>query len=239
MLLRAGTSGFSYAEWRGSFYPEKLKAADMLRHYGERLPTVEINATFYRMPTAAVLAGWHAQVPAQFKFVLKAPRAITHRYQLKSAEDSLRYFFEAADALREKLGPILFQLPPHLRKDVPRLQDFLRLLPATVRAAFEFRHPTWFSDDVYATLFEHNAALCGGDVDESERSPPLVATGSWGFLRLRRSEYSDKDLQDWARKIARESWQEVYAFFKHETEGPALACRLNALAAKHARRRKK
>lgn len=229
MRARIGTSGFSYDEWCGNFYPEGTRAKDMLRYYGQRLASVEVNNTFYRMPKASVLAGWYEQVPPDFRFVLKASRRITHQHRLKDAGDSILYLVNVARALGDKLGPILFQLPPFLRKDVGLLQSFLAALPADTRAALEFRHPSWFSDDVYAALAAHNAALTGGEVDESDKSPPLVATADWGYLRLRKAEYSPRELSEWAVRIAEQPFNEVYAFFKHETEGPMLAQRLDAL----------
>lgn len=223
MRLFAGTSGFSYKEWKGIFYPRDLADAAMLGFYAERLPAVEINNTFYRMPRAEVLAGWAGKVPDGFRFVLKASRRITHQQRLKDADDSVAYLFKVAAALGPKLGPILFQLPPFLKKDVGLLTDFLAALPSGRLAAFEFRNASWFDDAVYDALRARNAALVGGDADKAEKSPPLVATADWGYLRLRAADYADADLARWAESIAAEPFGDVYAFFKHEQHGPALA----------------
>ena len=180
MKLHVGTSGYSYKEWVGSFYPPKLPANQMLRHYGGRFDTVEINNTFYRMPTASMLAKWAGEVPERFRFVLKAPKRITHERKLADVDDSVGFLLEAATALGEKRGPFLFQLPPFFGKDAPRLEDFLaRLGPAP--AALEFRHDTWYDDQVYEILRAHGAALCLADTEEAE--PPLVSTARWGYLR--------------------------------------------------------
>src|SRR5688572_2081731 len=160
MNLYVGTSGYSYKPWKGTFYPEDLPDKQMLRYYGERFRSVEINNTFYRMPKAAMLEAWAAEVPAEFKFVIKAPQQITHIKRLKDVGDSVSYLIEVAGALKERLGPLLFQLPPHLKKDAARLREFLALLPSDRRAAIEFRHPSWFDDEVFGLLRDHRAALC-------------------------------------------------------------------------------
>jgi uncharacterized protein YecE (DUF72 family) len=221
--ILAGTSGFSYNEWKGSFYPEDLPNAQMLRYYASRLPTVEINNTFYRMPKTSVLSGWAEQVPESFRFVLKAPQQITHRMRLKEAAEPTKYFFSVAESLGERLGPALVQLPPNLKKDLPRLETFLAAMPAGARAAFEFRHESWFVDEVYETLRSRGAALC---VAEDEiLATPLVATAGWGYLRLRRQDYVEADVSSWAEKVRGQSWSEAYVFFKHEEAGtgPRLA----------------
>ncbi|HEY3233914.1 MAG TPA: DUF72 domain-containing protein [Polyangiaceae bacterium] len=232
MLFRAGTSGFSYDEWKGGFYPVDLSSRRMLEYYSGRLPAVEINNTFYRMPKLSLLEGWSRQVIDDFRFVLKAPRRITHVLKLQNASGLVSDLFQVAASLKQKLGPVLFQLPPFLRKDLPLLSEFLSSLPEGARAAFEFRHPSWFDDDAYQVLAEHQAALCGGDVDDDAKSPPLVATATFGYLRLRRTDYSDSQIQSWAERIRAQPWTEGYAFFKHETAGPALAEKLNALLGK-------
>ena len=226
-----GTSGFSYAEWRGVFYPEKLPASGMLRYYAEHLPAVEINNTFYRMPKRSLLEDWAAQTPEAFRFVLKASRRITHQQKLKDAEDSVAYLASTAEGLGQKLGPFLFQLPPFFKKDLDLLRSFLAGLPRPVRAAFEFRNATWFGDDVYGALADAGAALCGGDVDEEKKSPPLVRTASWGYLRLRRSDYAPLEVERWARAISDQGFEQVFAFFKHEERGPEFAATLNRLLA--------
>jgi uncharacterized protein YecE (DUF72 family) len=224
MIVRVGTSGYSYKEWKGHFYPEKLAAKDMLRYYGERFPTVEINNTFYRMPSKSVLEAWAAEVPESFRFVLKASQRITHIGRLKDVGDSVSYLIETASVLGDRLGPFLFQLPPNLKKDLPRLREFLALLPPGTRAAVEFRHATWFDDEVYAALAERNAALCIADTGE-EGDAPVVATAGWGYLRLRRVAYDEDDLATWAARVRQQNWSEAFAFFKHEDEatGPRLA----------------
>jgi uncharacterized protein YecE (DUF72 family) len=225
--VRTGTSGFSYAEWKGSFYPEKLAAKDMLRFYAERFPTVEINNTFYRMPREELLQGWAEQVPEGFSFVLKAPQRITHIQRLNDAGESVTHFYRVAAALGPRLGPLLFQLPPNFRKDLPRLNAFLDALPDARRIAFEFRHASWFDDQVFAALRARGAALCVADTGE-EPVTPLVATTDWGYVRLRREAWSDAELAGWARRIAAQPWTDAFVFFKHEDEGtgPKLAARL-------------
>jgi uncharacterized protein YecE (DUF72 family) len=220
-----GTSGFSYPAWRGSFYPAKMPTAKMLAYYADRLATVEINNTFYRMPKADMLAAWAATTPATFRFAPKAPQLITHRQKLAGSVDSVAYLLKALSSFGEKLGPILFQLPPFLRKDVPRLVDFLALLPREIRAAFEFRHTSWFDDAVYEALRTHGAALCVADSEDL--ATPLVATTSWGYLRLRRTDYDEAALAEWAKKLTGMDppWAAAFVYFKHEDAGlgPKLA----------------
>ena len=216
--LWTGTSGFSYKEWKGSFYPEKLPANRMLEYYSQQLASVEINNTFYRLPRAEMLEKWASQVPDDFAFVLKASRRITHMKRLKDAGDPLDYLVTTAvGALGERLGPILFQLPPYLRKDVERLRDFLAIVPDTVRAAFEFRHESWFGDDVYQALADHGAALVTADTGEGEA--PVVETARFGYARLRRPGYGDAELAEWVVALRRSAWSDVFVFFKHEDEG--------------------
>lgn len=230
MVIRTGTSGFSYKEWKGAFYPEKIKNADMLEFYGSRLPTVEINNTFYRMPKASVLEGWSEKVPPDFRFILKASRRITHFKRLKNADEECRYFVDTANTLGSHLGALLFQLPPNFKKDIERLEDFLTVLPSQTRAAFEFRHESWFDDEVTDLLRAHNRALCLAETDD--RSPELVSTADWGYLRLRRPEYTKKALARWLDGIGRQQWKECFVFFKHEDEGsgPRLAEKLLTMA---------
>jgi len=220
-----GTSGYSYPAWRGSFYPEKLPPARMLAYYAERLATVEINNTFYRMPRREVLAAWATATPAGFCFAPKAPQQITHRQKLAGSAESVAHFFAVLGALGDKLGPVLFQLPPYLRKDLPRLVGFLAILPRELRAAFEFRHASWLDDAVYEALRAHGAALCVADADDA--STPLVATTSWGYLRLRRADYDETALTAWSTRLAgmAASWTAAYVYFKHEDagRGPKLA----------------
>jgi uncharacterized protein YecE (DUF72 family) len=223
--ILAGTSGYSYPAWKGSFYPEDIPSGEMLRHYATKLPAVEINNTFYRLPTPSLLAGWAEQVPESFRFALKASQKITHIRRLKGAVDETRFLLESAQKLGPRLGPILFGLPPNLKKDVPRLASFLELLPAGVRAAFEFRNVSWFDDEVYAALRAKNVALCVAEAEDL--TVPFVATADWGYLRLRRQDYDDAAVATWAGSVRAQAWTEAFVFFKHEDEGtgPKLAAR--------------
>jgi uncharacterized protein YecE (DUF72 family) len=226
MRVAVGTSGYSYKEWKGSFYPEDLPASEMLRFYASRLPAVEINNTFYRMPRSDVLAGWAEQVPDGFTFVLKASQRITHQKRLKDATEEVDYFFRVATTLGDRLGPVLFQLPPNLKKDLPRLEQFLALLPAGSRSAFEFRHASWFDGDVLAALRSQGASLCVAE--DEDLAAPLESTADWGYLRLRRPDYGEEELTRWAERIRAQPWREAFVFFKHEEAGagPKLAARL-------------
>jgi uncharacterized protein YecE (DUF72 family) len=231
MRVLPGTSGFSYKAWKGSFYPEDLPDSEMLRYYSSRLPAVEINNTFYRMPRAALLQSWAEQVPDGFAFALKATQQITHRKRLKDAQEAVSFFLQVATTLGDRLGPVLFQLPPNLKKDLPRLTDFLALLPPSCRAAFEFRHESWFDDEVFGALSSARAALCWEE--DEELATPNESTAGWGYLRLRRPDYSAADLAARAERIRGQPWSEAYVFFKHEEEGtgPRLAGELRALLA--------
>ncbi|HXR55471.1 MAG TPA: DUF72 domain-containing protein [Casimicrobiaceae bacterium] len=222
--LLAGASGYSFKEWKGTFYPDDMKPDGMLAWYGARLPTVEINNTFYRMPNAAMLENWAATTPAHFRFAIKAPRRITHIARLKaeSAADSLQYFYRTLEALGNKRGPVLFQLPPNLKKDVSRLQAFLALLPDDHRAAFEFREDSWFADDVYDLLRSAGAALCLSERSD-DAPPPLVETAPWGYVRLRLERYADDDLRRWAKRLGETAWHTTYIYFMHEPTAPAYA----------------
>ncbi|MBI4292647.1 MAG: DUF72 domain-containing protein [Betaproteobacteria bacterium] len=229
MQLLAGTSGYSYKEWLGCFYPEKLPASGMLHYYAERFATVEINNTFYRMPAESVLAHWSEEVPEEFAFTLKAPRRITHEKRLREVKDDVAEFLRRAATLRNKLGVILFQLPPYLRKDLPRLRDFLASLPSGRRVAFEFRHASWQDDEVYEVLRERAAMLCVTDTDEGDT--PFVTTSDCGYIRLRRTHYDDNDLAAWVKRIAAQPLARAYVYFMHEDEalGTQFAGRLNEL----------
>ena len=231
MTIYIGTSGFAYPMWKGPFYPKALPAKLMLRYYGERFRAVEINNTFRRIPDTSVLEGWGSDVPSAFKFALKAPQRITHFKRLKGVSAPVAQFLEVAGALKRHLGPLLFQLPPNFKKDLPRLRDLLALLPRRFRVALEFRHPTWFDEEVFALLRKHRAALCIADVDDGPDAP-FVATANWGYLRLRRANYSGRALKSWAKRIRGERWQNVFVFFRHEDEGkgPRFATRLAELA---------
>ena len=231
MNLYVGTSGYSYKEWKGTFYPKDLKEKEMLRFYGERFRSVEINNTFYRMPTASVLEAWAAEVPADFKFVLKAAQKITHFQRLKDVRDSVEYLVDVASTLKERLGPLLFQLPPNLQKDVPRLREFLMLLPRHGHAAFEFRHQSWFDEEVFGVLREFQAVLCIAEA-ENDLEIPFVSTADWGYLRLRRPDYGDAELKAWVDRVRQPGWTDAFVFFKHEDEGkgPLMAKRFLELA---------
>ena len=224
MRLWVGTSGFGYKEWRGKFYPERFPAKEMLRFYASRFAAVEINNSFYRLPKETVLQSWAEHVPAGFRFVLKAPRKITHTKRLKDAGAEVEDLFSVATALGSSQGAVLFQLPPNFKKDVERLQTFLSLLPADRQVAFEFRHPSWLDEEIFALLRGRNCALCVADTDESEGCDP-ISTASWGYLRLRRLKYSRADLLHWNERICSQAWDHAYVFFKHEDEatGPKFA----------------
>ena len=228
--IRIGASGFSYKEWLGGFYPPKLAGAKMLSYYAERLPTVEINYTFRAMPKRSMLEGWAQKTPPYFRFALKAPQRITHIARLRGG-DTLNYFIETSDALGERLGPVLFQLPPDLTCDNALLADFLGELNGRVRPAFEFRNRSWFCDATLETLRAGKAALC---IAESEKlSSPIERTAPHVYLRLRKETYDDAGLREWAgriRKLADEA-NEVCAYFKHEAAAPALAARLQRFVA--------
>ncbi|MFQ6046572.1 MAG: DUF72 domain-containing protein [Gemmatimonadales bacterium] len=219
MNVLVGTSGYAYKEWKGVFYPVSTKPDQMLGYYGTRFPTVEINNTFYRMPRESVLETWASQVPDTFRFVLKASRRITHLQRLKDVDGPLSYLINAATVLGSRLGPLLFQLPPNMKKDLSRLEVFLSLLPEGRRAAVEFRDESWFEDDVYDALHSCNAALCVADTDE--KPGQIVATADWGYLRLRRAAYDDASLTTWAQSVGRQPWRDAFVFFKHEEKGTA------------------
>lgn len=231
MNLYAGTSGFSYKEWKGSFYPKDLAAKEMLSYYAARLPAVEINNTFYRLPQKTVLENWRSQVPDNFRFSVKASQKITHRKRLHGVQEETTFFLDAAGALGECLGPVLFQLPPNMKKDLSRLESFISTLPEKTLASFEFRHPTWFEDDVLEVLSHKNYALCISDTDDLPVSH-IEATSNWGYLRLRRVNYSDEDVARWLKRVHEQSWNQVFVFFKHEdgATGPTLARRFLDLA---------
>jgi uncharacterized protein YecE (DUF72 family) len=228
--VAVGTSGYNYDAWKGSFYPEKLAKSKMLAFYASQLPTVEINYTFYRMPNQKTLDGWAAQVPPDFTFALKAPQRITHQKRLVNAGDELSYFCNTAQTLGARLGPLLFQLPPNLKLDGARLHDFVESLPRGLRCAFEFRHPSWFVDATWRALAEGGCALCIADTDDL--ATPVERTAPWGYLRLRREDYSDAAIEKWAKTVISAGFSdEVFVYFKHEDQGlgPSFARKLAAL----------
>ena len=218
MNLYAGTSGYSYKEWKGHFYPEKIAPDQMLTFYSTKLPAVEINNTFYRLPKREQLETWAQQVPPDFRFAIKASQKITHMRRLKNADDETGYLMDAVGVLEKKLGVVFFQLPPNFKKDVERLAAFLALLPENIPLAWEFRHESWFSDDVYEVLRARDASLCLADADD-ELEVPLVSTASWGYLRLRRPAYTAEELATWHKWMHDQKWKDAYVFFKHEDAG--------------------
>jgi len=218
-MVWVGTSGYNYPEWKGSFYPADLAAKKMLPYYAARFPTVEINYTFYRMPTEALVAGWAGQVPSPYQFTLKAPRRITHDSRLKDAADSVARFIEVAATLGDKLGTLLFQLPPFLRKDLALLEAFLPQLPPGTRAAFEFRHASWFDEDVFSRLQDRNIAVC--IADSEKLSTPVRITADYAYFRLRDEGYQPDDIRRWADTVATSTsgCKDVFVYFKHEESG--------------------
>jgi uncharacterized protein YecE (DUF72 family) len=234
MAIWVGTSGYNYPEWRGSFYPEKFPTAKMLPYYAERFQTVEINYTFYRSPNEKILAGWNRETPDRFKLTLKAPKRITHDARLRDCADKVRYFLDTAATLGPKLGALLFQLPPYLRKDLAVFDAFLDAFPPHVCAAFEFRHVSWLDDEVYARLKAKNLALCVADSEKL--STPVEITADYGYFRLRDEGYTPDDIARWAQTIhdRTSGCTNVFVYFKHEEagKGPEFArLLLDAMAA--------
>jgi uncharacterized protein YecE (DUF72 family) len=229
--ILAGASGYSFKEWQGSFYPEKIKPEAMLEWYAQRLPTVEINNTFYQMPKTAMLEKWSQATPPKFRFAIKASRRITHEARLKAdaAADSVGFLYRNLAALGEKRGPVLFQLAPFQKMDLARLREFLQLLPEGHLAAFEFRNASWFVDEVYAALRDAGAALVLSE-REDNAPPPLVQTAPWGYVRLRLEEYSEDDLKRWAERIAIVGWRDAFVYLMHEPTAPAYAQSLQRFA---------
>ncbi len=231
MKIHIGTSGYAYREWKGIFYPEKISPKEMLRFYSERLGAVEINNTFYRMPTEGVLSSWGEQVPADFVFAIKAPQVITHLKRLKDVEEETDYLFRTLSVLEEKLGPVLFQLPKSFRADRAALEDFLSLVPRGASCAFDFRSPSWLEAGTLSLLRKSGCGLCVEDTDENPANA-IVSTAAWGYLRLRRSAYTDAELSRWIERTRSQKWKKAFVFFKHEEEakGAELAMRFRELA---------
>jgi uncharacterized protein YecE (DUF72 family) len=228
MRVLTGTSGYAYKPWKGPFYPEDLKNDDMLSFYAGELGAVEINNTFYRMPTEKMLDRWTTEVGEDFRFVLKVSRRITHFKRLKDCEDEVEYLLESVLTLGQRLGGLLFQLPPNFKQDIDKLEAFLEVLPPRLKAAFEFRHDSWFDESTWEALRKHRGAtLCVAETAERGWDE-IPETGDWGYLRLRREDYVDADLDRWAKMLKAQSWEEAYAFFKHEDAGagPRLARQL-------------
>jgi uncharacterized protein YecE (DUF72 family) len=233
MNLWIGTSGFQYTEWKGTFYPEDMPTAKMLPYYAERLTTTEINYTFHRIPSAKTIEGWWKATPERFKFSLKAPQKITHWAKLRNCGDTLRFFHQVICDLEKKLGCVLFQLPPNLKKDAALLQAFLADVPDGMQCAFEFRDPSWFDDAVFDLLKTKNLALC--IADSEKLATPIVATADYGYLRLRREDYHEADVARWAEVVRRNeiAWSDAFVYFKHEESGigPKLATKMSELLA--------
>lgn len=231
MNLHVGTSGYSYKEWKGSFYPEDLPAKEMLSYYSRKLPAVEINNTFYRLPQPAMIENWKEQVPADFRFSIKATQRITHIKRLNNVAEETKYLLETAALLQERLGVVLFQLPPNMKKDAERLRNFLSQLRADTRAAFEFRHESWFDTETFDLLRGKDCALVTSDTDEKPLSE-IVSPATWGYLRLRRVLYDENDLAAWMQRVNEQQWNDAFVFFKHEDEGtgPKLAAQFLELA---------
>jgi len=219
MRVHVGTSGYNYPEWRGTFYPEAFPAGKMFAYYAERFGTVEINYTFYRMPTEKTTMAWRDQAPPGFMYTLKAPRRITHEQRLLNSGDTLNVFCDAARVLGPHLATLLFQLPPTYKSNMPRLEAFLKLLPPDIRCAFEFRHDSWLTDEVFALLTAYRAALCIADF--GDKTTPLKPTARHGYFRLRDEGYTPDDLDKWADAVAAQgaAWEDVFVYFKHEEEG--------------------
>jgi uncharacterized protein YecE (DUF72 family) len=215
MKLLAGTSGFAFKEWKGSFYPGDCKDDAMLGLYASKFPAVEINNTFYRLPKEQVLLDWAAQVPDPFTFAIKASQRITHYARLKPESlSAVEFLMKNTSALGSRLGTILFQLPPNLKKDFDRLRVFLDTLPLDRRFTIEFRHESWFEDDVFDVLRARDIAMCVSEA--ADFAAPMVPTASWGYLRLHKLDYDDAGLAEWARTIAAQPWSDAYVFFKHD-----------------------
>jgi uncharacterized protein YecE (DUF72 family) len=240
MEIHVGTSGYAYKEWKGKFYPEKISSKEMLGFYSGRLNTVEINNTFYRMPKESVLTSWAEQVPDDFVFALKAPQVITHLKRLWNVLDETEYLFRTLSVLDRKLGPVLFQFPKSFRANRPALQDFLGLIPGDRACAFEFRSPSWLDDGILDLLREKGSSLCIADADENPINE-IIPTAPWGYLRLRRSDYTDADLSQWLERILSQKWEKAFVFFKHEEDdatGPEMAVRFRELAGKATQKRR-
>ena len=232
MKIYVGTSGYAYKEWKGKFYPEKISPKEMLRFYSGHLNTVEINNTFYRMPKESVLTSWAEQVPSDFIFALKAPQVITHLKRLWNVSEETEYLFKTLSVLDRKLGPVLFQFPRSFRANRAALEDFLSLIPGDRTCAFEFRNPSWLDGKILDLLRERGCSLCIADTDENPANE-IIFTAPWGYLRLRRSDYTDDDLSQWLERIFSEKWEKAFVFFKHEDDdakGPELATRFRELA---------
>jgi uncharacterized protein YecE (DUF72 family) len=232
MQFLVGTSGYSYKEWKGHFYPEKMPNKKMLGYYSEQFSTVEINSTFRRFPSASTVEGWAAQVPETFRFVLKARQTITHFRRLVNAEEQIDDFINLASLLGKRQGPLLFQLPPNFKKDLSRLEAFLSYIGRRAAVVLQLQHESWFDEEVYQCLRAHKAALCAAEADDRP-APELIGTTDWGYVRLREERYTKPELTSWIERIRAVGWKKAYVFFKHEDAGagPKLAARFLELAA--------
>jgi len=230
MNIYVGTSGFAHKEWKGKFYPEKIPPRDMLRFYAGRLAAVEINNTFYHMPNGTVLSSWAEQVPPGFVFALKAPQVITHIKRLKHVSSEAGYLFKALSVLGGKLGPVLFQFPESFHLNAPTLAAFLPLIPGATACAFDFRSPSWINEEILDLLRKKGCGWCIEDTDENPVQE-VISTTRWGYLRLRRSDYTDVDLSQWVETILSQQWEKAFVFFKHEDEakGAETAMRFQQL----------
>ena len=231
MTLYVGTSGYSYKEWKGRFYPENISPKDMLSYYASRFQAVELNNTFYRLPQPSMVESWKAQVPENFRFSVKASQGITHFRRLKDSANATKLMLERFAAFEERLGVVFFRLPPDMKKDIKRLETFLKHLPADAPAAFQLEDPTWVDDDVFALLRSQNRALVALDTDEMPASH-ITKTADWGYMRLRRASYSESELKKWIKRMRDQKWKHTFVFFKHEDEGtgPKLAARFLKLS---------
>ncbi|MBI5472449.1 MAG: DUF72 domain-containing protein [Ignavibacteriae bacterium] len=234
MNLYIGTSGYSYKEWKGDFYPEDLSDKEFLKFYATKLNSVEINNTFYRLPKESVMKSWSEHVPAEFRFSVKASQKITHIKRLKDVGDETEYLIRTARIMGDRLGVLLFQLPPNMKKDIERLRQFFKLLSGDIKVALEFRNTSWFDDDTYTVLKENNSSLCIADFDE-KLEVPFVSTANWGYLRLRREGYTGPDLKKWMKRIHDQKWNSAFVYFKHENteqSPPTLALKFRSLERK-------
>jgi uncharacterized protein YecE (DUF72 family) len=231
MQIHVGTSGYGYKEWKGIFYPAKMQPKEMLQFYAGHLSAVEINYTFYHMPTPGILIPWSEEVPDNFSFVLKAPQVITHFKQLRHVKEETNYLFHTLSLLGDKLGGVLFQFPKSFHANPQVLADFLALLPKGIPCAFEFRSASWFTAEILDLLRQHGCSLCTADTDD-DPAKEIISTAPWGYLRLRRSDYTEADLAQWLERILAQKWQRTFVFFKHEdeTKGPGMAIRFRELA---------
>ena len=231
MQFLVGTSGFSYKEWKGHFYPKELPDKEMLSHYAQQFSAVEINSTFRRFPAATTVDAWAQQGSDSFRFALKARQSITHFRRLRNAEEQIDDFIDITSLLGKRRGPLLFQLPPNFKKDIPRLDAFFNYVAGRAAIVFQLQHESWFNDDVFRCLRAHSAALASVD-DEGPACNKVVGTADWGYVRLRHERYTDASLKKWVKRIKAQDWKEVYVFFKHEDvgAGPKLASRFAELA---------